>query len=467
MFIQHLYAMIRPYQTHKVTFKNAEKNIPVSLGALRQRYQIYYMKYMMKISPAQTKIAIFSFLLLLPGSGALAFYESDNLHLAINDHEENIPFSEFSEWLKYDPVLIKHARNKAEIENIYYCSRDLAFCQLAEAHREKIKVRKEDTTSTDAEKIRSFIDDLGRRVNKDPVDAKFKIEEGKVTAFELGKNGIRLDPEKSAAIIKDNLLRNNYSEKINLAYEIIKPAMESEDINSLGLDNLIGEGKSNFRGSPQNRIHNIKVATSRFNGVLIKPGEEFSFVSVLGDVDEEHGYKAELVIKKDKTEPEFGGGICQVSTTAFRAALYSGLKITARRNHAYPVSYYNPQGMDATVYIPRPDLRFQNNTPNHILIQTEITGTELTFRFYGTSDGRRIEIEGPKITERNPDGSMKTVFTQRVYTKDNDTLIEDIFKSAYDSPAKYPHPGEVVKLAKKPKDWSDNEWKEYKNANGL
>lgn len=428
---------------------------------------VYHLNPMEKISLFKTNIVIFSFLMLLPAAGSSAFYESDNLNLVINGLEESVPFSEFSAWLKHDPILIKHATSKAEIENIYYCSQNLAFCQLAETYREKIKVRKKDVTVADMDKIKSFIEDLGRRINKEPVDAKFKIENGKVTAFELGKKGMRVDQEKSSEIIKDNLLRNNYWEKINLAYMIIEPAMESEDIGSLGLDTLIGEGKSNFRGSPQNRIHNIKVATSRFNGVLIKPGEEFSFVNVLGDVDEEHGYKAELVIKKDKTEPEFGGGICQVSTTAFRAALYSGLKITARRNHAYPVSYYNPQGMDATVYIPRPDLRFLNNTPNHILIQTEIIGTELIFRFYGTSDGRRIEIEGPKITERNHDGSMKTVFTQKVYNKDNSMLIEDIFKSAYDSPSKYPHPGQELKLTKKPKGWSDNEWKEYKNANGL
>jgi len=291
--------------------------------------------------------------------------------------------------------------------------------------------------------------------------------DGKITAFELSENGLKLDVEKSTEILLDNMESKNHTNKIILAYESTEPEISSENIDSLGINTLIGEGKSNFRGSTKSRIHNINVATNRFDGLLIKPGEEFSFVDILGEVDGEHGYKEELVIKKDKTEPEFGGGICQVSTTVFRAAIYSGLEITARRNHAYPVAYYNPQGMDATVYIPRPDLRFKNNTLGYILIQTKIEGTELTFQFYGTDDGRKVEIDGPKIIERNPDNSMKTVFSQKVIDKDNNVIINDVFKSSYDSPDKYPHPGQETKLTKKPKDWSSSEWKEYKKANGI
>ena len=191
-------------------------------------------------------------------------------------------------------------------------------------------------------------------------------------------------------------------------------------------------------------------------------------MKVLGEVDGEHGYLPELVIKHDKTEPEFGGGICQVSTTAFRAAIYSGLEITARRNHAYPVGYYNPQGMDSTVYIPKPDLRFKNDTPNYILIQTKIVGTELTFQFYGTSDGRKTTVIGPTILEKNPDGSMKTTFTQQINDKDGNLIREDVFKSNYESPSKFPHPGETSGLlTKKPKNWSDREWKVYKKEHGI
>ncbi|KKQ46433.1 MAG: VanW family protein [Candidatus Moranbacteria bacterium GW2011_GWC2_37_8] len=152
-----------------------------------------------------------------------------------------------------------------------------------------------------------------------------------------------------------------------------------------------------------------------------------------------------------------------MSSTAFRAAIYSGLKITARRNHAYPVSYYNPQGMDATVYVPNPDMKFLNNTPGYILIQTKIEGTQLTFSFYGTNDGRTINIDGPRIIEKQPDGSLKATFTQNVITKDGTEIINDIFNSSYDSPYRYPHPGGPI-LTVKPANWSADEWKAYKKA---
>jgi vancomycin resistance protein YoaR len=200
--------------------------------------------------------------------------------------------------------------------------------------------------------------------------------------------------------------------------------------------------------------------------VLIKPGEEFSFIKILGPVDESTGYLPELVIKVDKTIPEYGGGMCQVSTTCFRAALNSGLKITARTNHAYPVQYYAPQGTDATVYIPNPDLRFLNDTPEYILIQTHIEGTQLTFDFYGTSDGRQTKIVGPTVTSRGAGGAMKTVLYQEVYDANENLLRKSEFKSSYDSPSKYPHPGEQ-KITEKPSDWSSKEWKAYKKANGL
>jgi vancomycin resistance protein YoaR len=158
--------------------------------------------------------------------------------------------------------------------------------------------------------------------------------------------------------------------------------------------------------------------------------------------------------------------MCQVSTTCFRAALNSGLKITARTNHAYPVQYYAPQGLDATVYIPNPDLRFINDTPGYILIQTHIEGTQLTFDFYGTLDGRQTKIVGPFVTSRGAGGAMKTTVAQEVYGADGNLIRKSEFKSSYDSPSKYPHPGEQ-KITEKPDNWSSKEWKEYKKANGM
>ncbi len=411
--------------------------------------------------------AAFPFAVLAAGStNEISF---DNLILRNGNQEEKVPIKELYQWVEIKPALYFGSSNKAEIENIDYCPASSFLCDFLITKRERLFMNKKSYSIFKEDRVRTYLEDLGRKVNKDPVNAKFNVTDGKVSVFALAENGKKLNTQKSLEMILENLRQSGSAKKdsgiINLAYEELEPEIKSDSIDNMGITTLIGEGKSNFRGSPKNRIFNIKVAASRFNGVLIKPGEEFSFVKILGDVDGEHGYLPELVIKKDKTEPEFGGGICQVSTTTFRAAIYSGLEITARRNHAYPVAYYNPQGMDATVYVPRPDLRFINNTPGYILIQTKIEGTELIFQFYGTSDGRTVEIEGPKILERDADGSMKATFTQIVKDRDGNEIISDVFNSSYDSSAKYPHPGEE-KLTKKPSGWSDNEWKEYRKANG-
>jgi len=156
-------------------------------------------------------------------------------------------------------------------------------------------------------------------------------------------------------------------------------------------------------------------------------------------VGPKEGYLPELVIKKGETIPEYGGGLCQVSSTAFRGAVQAGLEITERQNHAYPVRYYSPQGTDATIYPPHPDLRFKNNTPAYILIQTKIKGNKLYFEFYGSDDGRKVELIGPKTYDKKEDGSMKAVWTEKVSDKDGNPVLEKKFYSIYKSPALYPH----------------------------
>ncbi|MFC1644464.1 VanW family protein [Patescibacteria group bacterium] len=407
----------------------------------------------------------------MPTGYLLASGSSDMLILKIDGQQDITIYSEeINNWINYNPELQYNKNYHSSVENTEYCPENIIICNLSKRIIDGLHIQKVDKVNIDKKKIELFLEDLASKVNQDPIDATFTITGSRVSAFSTEKEGMQLNVKKSAEAIYSKL-QDNYTSTptINLTIEKISPEVTSKDVNKLGVETLIGEGKSNFYGSTSSRIHNIAVATSRFDGLLIKPGEEFSFIENLGPVDGESGYKQELVIKKDKTELDYGGGVCQVSTTAFRAAIYSGLEITARRNHAYAVSYYNPQGMDATVYIPRPDLKFINNTPGYILIQTEINipKRELIFRFYGTDIERKTEVDGPYITSREPDGSMKATFTQIVYDKDSNVIIKDIFNSSYDSPNNYPHPGDEKKLTKKPKDWSNKQWKDYRRANGI
>jgi vancomycin resistance protein YoaR len=191
---------------------------------------------------------------------------------------------------------------------------------------------------------------------------------------------------------------------IELPVKEIKTAGEAPE-GFEGITELIGKATTTFTGSPKNRIHNIKNGARLLTGHVIKPGEEFSTLAALGKVDNTTGYLPELVIKGTRTVPEFGGGLCQVSTTLFRSLLNAGLPITARRNHSYRVSYYEKDengkfigpGLDATIYQSNPDLKFKNDTAHPILVYGYVYGDKITFELYGTRDGRTSKIEGPTL----------------------------------------------------------------------
>lgn len=407
------------------------------------------------------------FLIFIVNDWALAYSENyTDLTLELPDQEISLSKENINQWIITEPSLIYSPDYHSQIENTDFCNISLIICALTNTEQIKFSTKKIEVRSFKKEAVRVYLEDLARRFNKEPTDAKFAIENDKVSDFSLSQDGYQIDIDNSLTNIIDFLSKKNNEDSLKLPYQVVEPEIKSGQADKLGIKTLIGEGHSNFTGSTLSRIHNIKIATSRFDGLIIKPGEEFSFVKNLGGVDGEHGYKQELVIKKGVTEPEFGGGVCQVSTTAFRAAIYSGLEITARRNHAYAVHYYAPHGMDSTIYIPNPDLRFKNNTTGYILIKTELDleKKELIFKFYGTDDGRKTEVDGPHILSKEPDGSMKTTFNQKVTTASGEILIDNDFNSSYNSPNDYPRPGEV--LISKPDNWSSKEWKEYQKDNG-
>ncbi|TSC91676.1 MAG: VanW family protein [Candidatus Berkelbacteria bacterium Licking1014_96] len=226
-----------------------------------------------------------------------------------------------------------------------------------------------------------------------------------VSAIEVYKKesyGRQLDQKKLLEEI--NLRLNSSSETdIDLPINELTPEIRSNNISELGLKEVIARGESQFAGSPKNRINNLTIGASKFNGTLIKPDQTASFAEIVGSVEPEDGYLPELVIKGKQTIQEYGGGMCQVSTTLYRAALNSGLPIVERRPHAYLVGYYK-DGPDATVYVPSTDLKFKNDTGHYILIQTKVDPTKkkMIFEFWGTKDGRRVSVSPPTFTDTVP-----------------------------------------------------------------
>jgi len=259
--------------------------------------------------------------------------------------------------------------------------------------------------------INEYVLSLENSVKKDPVDAVFTFENNRVLEFKSSAQGYTLDsiqltdsicPQIQSLIISSE---KNSTSLLPLVYS--QPKITTQQANNLGIKELIGHGESTFSHSTAIRNFNVEKGASIINRLLVAPGDTFSFVKALGEVTLDAGYKKAYIIRAGKTELDVGGGICQVSTTFFRALLNAGLNITERKNHAYRVSYYEedmPPGYDATVFIPSPDLKFINDTGNYILIQSTYDGKKkkLSYDLFGTSDGRIAEITNYRKWDATP-----------------------------------------------------------------
>ncbi|MFA5894148.1 MAG: VanW family protein [Candidatus Shapirobacteria bacterium] len=310
--------------------------------------------------------------------------------------------------------------------------------------------------------VTDYVVSLKSSLKKEPIEPVFKFENGQVLEFKPSQNGYLLDDSGLTQQICSNIveLTQTAEKVIKNKFPVItlEAKTENSDVNNFGIKELLGSGTSTFKHSTAIRNMNVERGASIVNRILVAPGETFSFVKALGDVSVENGYKMAYVIRAGKTELDVGGGICQVSTTFFRALLNSGLNITNRQNHAYRVQYYEedmPPGYDATVFIPNPDLKFVNDTGHHILIQSKYDGKEkrLTYDIYGTSDGRKTEISnyrqwgaapapptvyiddptlapGKVIQDEHAIPGLKTSFDWKV-TRDGQIIHQKTFSSSY------------------------------------
>jgi len=351
----------------------------------------------------------------------------------IKDDETDLAMKKASELLSGTPYLLSFE------DKIWSTEKDLlaSWFKFVPVYDQLDKNNKILGIDLDESLIANYLLNIVPEVNRLPQDARLIFRDGVLVINKESIPGIELLIEDSASQIKKDIFGG--VPQINLIAKTTPAKISKDTLGNLGIEKLIGEGTSDYSGSSLSRVNNIRVGSSKFDEYLIKPEEEFSFNTILGDITSAEGYLPGLVIKNNQLIPEYGGGICQVSTTMFRAAVNSGLEITERYPHSFPVSYYNPQGFDATIYPPHPDLRFINNTSGYVLIQREIVGNKLTFQMYGKDEGRVVKIKGPTVFERNvEEDSFKTVLWQEVYDKDGNQILKKGFWSYYQSPSLFP-----------------------------
>lgn len=313
----------------------------------------------------------------------------------------------------------------------------------------------------DAALLRAYVESLVPSLAIEPVDARFHFDDAsrQLVAITPSAEGRAVDVEASVQNILVAAAAGRHIAP--LALVAVPPRYPgTATAEEMGINALVGEGSSYFFGSPSGRDHNIRLAASRFDGLVIPPGETFSFNHYLGEVSAEAGYDESLITTGEQLQMGIGGGICQVSTTAFRAALDGGYPIVERWFHYQRVGYYEwppyGPGFDATVYSPYLDFKFVNDRATPLLIETSVDDAAhtLTFRFYSGDDGRRVVMEGPTVsnqTEPEPPlyqldaslepgtvrewqsamGGLTAVVERWVYGAAGNLLYHDVFTSRY------------------------------------
>ena len=252
--------------------------------------------------------------------------------------------------------------------------------------------------------LATYFHNLALDINQEPKNAWFDLDEATWTLQPIIESQSRIRLDVAAAVdMTANLLYQPGQHTLTLPVMVEAPTISLEKAEHLGIRELVSTSTSYFAGSSAERMQNIAVSASKFHGLVIPPDGMFSFNKHLGDVSEENGFVESLIIRGDRTAVGIGGGVCQVSTTAFRAAFDGGFEIVERWAHGYRVSWYETgsgPGLDATIYSPHVDLKFRNDTNSYMLIQTntDLKRGTVTFNFYGTKPDRKVYISEPVET---------------------------------------------------------------------
>ena len=260
-----------------------------------------------------------------------------------------------------------------------------------------------------------FLETLAPGLIASPVNARFHFNEGtrQLEVIQPAVSGRELNVTETLARMEEAIFSSdNRVAPMAFNYTLAKYHNQISAAE-LGITQLVGEATTFYSGSEINRRTNIAVSASKFDGVIIAPGEEFSFNYHLGDISLENGFVEGKVIFGGRTVTGVGGGVCQVSTTAFRAAFQLGYPIIERNSHGYRVGYYEQQGsapgLDAAIWQPERDFRFLNDTPHHLLIETAIYPGQdaIQFRFYSTDTGRRVVLDDAIVKNIEPAPPVK------------------------------------------------------------
>lgn len=239
-------------------------------------------------------------------------------------------------------------------------------------------------------------------LDRKPVDARFIIRSGRLSVSD-DSPGLALDLEGAVEHVAARLTSAEAT-SADLPLRSLLPRVTKED--GIGIEAEIASFSTHYK-ERGNRKRNLQLACSMMNGYILKPGDVFSYNEVVGPREAEFGFRMAPVIVRGRMEPGLGGGVCQVSTTLYNAALRAGLGIVSRSHHAFPVHYVEP-GLDATVVYGSIDLKIRNTTDHAVAIVADGANQKVTVRIFGSPrPGETVSIERTGISSWAP--PVKTI----------------------------------------------------------
>lgn len=267
-------------------------------------------------------------------------------------------------------------------------------------------------------KMRDEIEKIAKGIDKEPVDATISID-GSIKTTK-SSDGRKVNIDDTIMLLKKSI-DNKKKETIPLKVEELKAEVQTSDVEKI--DTVLGEYKTSFESSNEQRSYNVKKSAGVTDKILLMPGETFSYNSLTGKTNFENGYQEAPVIVNGELKPSAGGGVCQTSSTIFNAAMYAGMDIVSVTNHSSTLTYV-PKGRDATVNDSGLDFKFKNDYENPVYLRNYIEGKTLRTVIYGAkSDKKNIEIKVEETDEDKNDGKI-SFKTYRIYKDSNGKEIK-------------------------------------------
>lgn len=274
--------------------------------------------------------------------------------------------------------------------------------------------------------------EVGDEINRPPVDAVIGWDDGAV-ALEPSSDGVTIKGGAFAEAVAGSFLESH--QPVEIPVILTRPEIDGENLDALGIDTLLGKGSSNYDGGVEGRDANVELATEFMNGTLVPPGGIFSFNDAIGEITYERGFQEALVVQGEGVGRDVGGGVCQVSTTIFRAALNAGMPITEWYSHTYRLPDYERDGwgpgFDASILqwgpdpAEWPDFEFENYTDGWLLVESSIAYPYVNVNIYGSGDGRSVIIDAWEI------GNNAFGFSRVIHDAQGNVVAERTFESHF------------------------------------